>query len=150
MGYYNIVDEDESFPSQEFSEHTGLEWLYVQWKLPMDADELGFMLRGANFKTVSKLFKSILKLNPQLKLFNDVKSKMAMYHICMGALSRFNIDDIAFFSYPNDRSNIIAYNYSNRFLKKKIENKTNFKQGIQWVMSPITLDRVIKELEISV
>ncbi len=143
--------EKEDFPSKEFGIHTGLRWIYVDWILPMDADAAGQFLRRylsgqVSSSQVSYFYLKILELNPELKSIIGRKSKISKYHICMGVVSKFNLDDITFYSMPFDRNIIISYNQSNMDVKRRIIAKAGCDIG--WVMSPTTRSRVIKELDV--
>ncbi len=142
--------EKQDFPSKEFGVATGLEWIYVDYKLPDNPDYLADKLIGLRdnkgYKQINDLYKTLISLNPELNQLKKTRKGSIMFDICYGVISKFNINDIEFFSFNRRDSFLTSYNQSNRSLMKIIMKNT--KADIQWVMSPTTFIRVIKELNI--
>lgn len=175
--FEDFKNHEETFPSEEFAKVTGMNWLTKDWKMPGNPDEIGYNIEKwsdqlENKKTADKasdnlisLYKKILKLNPELKDLGEPKSWDNILDFCRGTLSKFNLDDIKFYSNLgwDDR---MKYNVGNRDLSNKINQTAQkialakIKKGsddlekfnphsfqVQWVMSPKTIERVKKELK---
>ena len=148
----------EEFPSKEFGEKTGMGWIWVDWKIPTEADKFAATLRKlyddleeANKEKGEKiasdiieLYKKVAEMNPAMKELGDPKSWQNIYDFLQGVNSKFNIDDIKFYSGLgwDERA---EYNIKNRSTSDAISAKADAVIG--WVMSPTTIERVKKELK---
>ncbi len=166
--FENESIHEQIFPSEEFGIATGMDWIYVKWKLPVDekdpdkaadffAAELMKLHNDMNWKNdldtekeknaikeLSKFYSELIKLNPELnkKAKNGLTFDYA-FDVCFGALSRFNLDDIMFYSNISIQEKL-EYNRKNRETINSIEEKAESMIG--WVMCPETIKRVKKEL----
>ncbi len=148
----------QKFPSEEFGKHTDIDWIYQEWNLPVGytADELGSKIRnGFNWEKstvedkveIKKIYNELLSLNPKMNFgtseyFNKIEDYYYMYNVIYGALSKFNIADIAYFAVSIFNGNsIVDYNISCSNEKKQLEKK--FGCEINWVQSPETRDRLL-------
>lgn len=148
---------DQIFPSEDFGKDTGMDWIYKDWKLPVDANKAGEMIDkwsdDLDVKAKAKkageeliaFYQYLIHANPELKDLGEPKSWLNILDFCYGVISKFIIDDIKF--YANlDWPDKVKYNMGKKELMNKIEKKT--KSSIGWVMSPTTIERVKKELDI--
>lgn len=145
----------QTFPSQEFADKTGLGWLFTEWKLPGTADDTyERMSKASDAMDQSKesgasdllsLYMEILSLNPELQELPEPKSWKQLLDVIHGAISKFNYDDIAFFSASSFES-ILKYNRSTVEDRRKVISK-HFGMYPQWVMSPKTLERVERTIK---
>ncbi len=155
---------EQEFPSEEFGIATGMDWIYTKWKLPVDEkdddkaadmfgyelgkiyDDIGTKSENVAIKKLSEFYLKLVELNPEMK--KTVKTNLEfryVFDICYGALSRFNLDDIIFFS-SISRQEKLEYNAKNRnTIIPSIEAKADCSIG--WVMCPETIKRVKKELD---
>ena len=154
--FEDFKNHEETFPSEEFGIATGMDWIFKDWKMPGDPDEIGYYIEKwsdelENKKTADKasdnligLYKTILELNPELKGLGEPKSWDNILDFCRGPLSKFNLDDIKFYAeLPwNDK---VMYNRKNQPIMDEIHKITGTQ--VQWVMSPTTIERVKKELK---
>lgn len=141
------ISPKETFPSKEFSEHTGIKDLYTDWVLPDGmspedvADVCGKYCESAEF-----LHHQIVTLNTKLADIKIVTYRAAV-DLIMGAVSKFIFDDIAFFVGRTDERNaLILYNMGNDKRKDKIVQICG--KYPEWVCCPKTLERIEKELGI--
>jgi hypothetical protein len=149
--------EKETFPSEEFGKATGMDWIYVDWKIPGTPDEVAQKLKDLfddlekknkakkAADSVIELYKEFLKLNPEMQELEEPTSWLNLYDYMHGAISKFNIDDINFYA-NMDWDDRVKYNMSNRKLMDDIAKKAGV-DGTGWVMSPTTVARVKKELK---
>jgi hypothetical protein len=145
------MNRKQVFPSKEFGLKSGLDWVYVDWKIPGDCDELGRTfrrwLKNQDHGFITDLFETILMMNPELEALGKTKDKKVLYHFCYGVVSKFNIDDIKFFSYNVEQGVISKYNSSTHDLRDRIGKKVGMGH-LGWCISPTTFDRIVKELKI--
>ena len=141
----------QSFPSKEFGLKSGLDWIYVDWQIPGDCNELGNIfrrwLKNKDEDFIMDLFDLLVKMNPELEALGKPKDKMILYHLCYGVISKYNIEDIKFFSYNVELDVLSAYNKSMQDLKNRIGKKVGMGH-LGWCISPHTFERIVKELKI--
>jgi hypothetical protein len=148
-------NHEEVFPSEAFGKATGMDWIYKEWKLPLEADEAGYKigkwsdeleskkLQKKAADNLMKFLRALLDLNPELAELGEPKSWDNVIDFCRGAISKFNLNDIKFYSSLgwDDR---LQYNRKNRPLMDQFEKKFGVPTG--WVMSPTTIKRAKKNL----
>lgn len=152
--------EPERFPSEDFGKDLGMDWIYTDWKLPDSADNVAFKLselfdgldnknpkkkQEESAKGLIQLYHELLELNPEMEKFGEPESWMQINDIISGMVSKFNFDDIDFYS-NLDWNGKLAYNVKNRKNYDAIMNASQKTTG--WVLSPTTITRVKKELNI--
>ena len=129
--------------------------IYTEWNLPTDFQSAGKYLASLYVnnkwkeKELLKFYDKIVKLNPELKQFDnhdDTWDKEAIVH---GVISKFNIDDISFFiNNPNyiERNKIVdpLIEKIKGLLRRKKINTEGFPG---WVPSPETCYTIIQYLE---
>jgi hypothetical protein len=150
----------EIFPSENFGKDIGMDWIYKEWKLPGTPDEIADKLEklfdGLDTKNPKKtqeesanglmsLYLDLLELNPEMEKFGKPVSWMEINDIISGMVSKFNFDDIKFYS-KLGWDDKMAYNMKNRANYDAIMNASQKTTG--WVLSPTTIARVKKELNI--
>lgn len=153
---------DEVYPSEEFGKHTGLDWVYKDWKMPfgMLRDEIGKKLRKwfsdvlnnngteTEIKTyrdnIIDIYNKIIRVNKELKKI-PVKSIGDVYDVCMGVISKFNFDDINFFV-SFDNVSRIKHNIENRPIISQLEIAAG--HDMQWVPSPFTTEKLLNHFNI--
>lgn len=151
---YDYSQHEETFPSKETGEDLGLSWLYNDWKLPdnMTPDELGKLVMRKNDiiqevrkgnkvtaeKIITDLYNKLIVLNPELKNIRYKNIGNAL-DLLFGALSKFNYDDIKFFTEHTSKE-LIAYNHKNN--KRSGDLQSNLGVDISWVMSPVTFKKM--------
>ena len=151
---------DEEFPSQDFGEAAGIDWIWKEWKLPkgMDEHSLGKMLQAEMFnvtyrnihaeaskKVIGKVFKDLVKLNPELKGMKASDDIWMMYDWCRGIVSRFNKEDIEFYVSMTLEQKM-EHNKKMEGKNYRIAKAVGGYPG--WVMSPKTMHRVMQELDL--
>ncbi len=148
MGRINYIIEKQKFPSHKFGNITGMDWIYSEYKLPDEENYLADTLLKwrdcSDYQKMYALYKKLITMNPELERLRKTRKGTIIFDICYGVISRFNIDDIEFFSF--NRKHMSSYNQIKRPLTKIISAKA--KCDIEWVMSPKTLSRVCNELKI--
>lgn len=147
-----MSNKKQKFSSKDFGVKTNLHWIYKDWKLPMEENEAALHIMclhdDMDIDGLKSFYNDLKRLNPVLGRLKTDNMRI-MYHICFGAISKYNYNDIKFFSLNDDtlESEVIRiYNMRVREQKSKIVMMLN--TDIQWVMSPPTLKRVNKELGI--
>ena len=130
----------EKFPSQEFAETVdkdGLEWLWTEWKIPKM--KISF---NSTIKKAKSYLEEVIKLNPELSVIK-AETVVEIVQIYAGVLSKFNLEDIKFFT--ENHTNIEDYNFHENF-DNWIEIQKIAKFDIGWIMSPITVEKLKKQL----
>ncbi len=84
---------------------------------------------------VNDYYNTLLELNPELKKLDSHKQ----YDVCYGAISKFNFDDIDFYS-SIVFTIMLTYNTNIGSLKNGLVTK--FKTEMNWVPSPKTLGKL--------
>ncbi len=151
------------FPSKVFGEATGLNWIWTDWKLPknMTPDEayLKFLnlQKGLDDESTAKvsrdgiysMYMEILRLNPELKKLPEPETFAPIFNAIHGAISKFNFDDIKFYS-GLTMPERAEYNsdIKQRLRVSLIANKAGLVH-CNWVLSPTTMKRVEAELNIT-
>lgn len=131
----------EKYPSKEFSDHIGIDFLYKDWVVyPLLTCKS--LIRYGD-KRIDKLFNKLLLDNPDLNCINITNSH-DKFNVLMGCISKFSLDDIKYFT--ENYSNIVEYNINTTNEISKIEVLTN--TSCQWVLSPITISKLNKILNI--
>lgn len=160
----NLYPYDEVYPSEEFGKHTGLDWVYNEWKMPFGIlrDEIGKKLRKwhsdvlnnngteAEIKTyrdnIIDIYNKIIRVNKDLRKI-PVKNINDVYDVCMGVISKFNFDDIKFFV-NFDHVLRIKHNIESRPIIKQIEKAAG--HDMQWVPSLITTEKLLNHFNIKI
>lgn len=151
----------EKCASENFGKHTGMDWIYKNWELPIkDKGEAGYYIatwydtilnsKGKkDQKNVEKsvdnildFYKKLIQLNPELGKI-EIPSLMQLYDVCLGAISKFNLEDITFYT-NMDWDDRLKYNRDHRSDINMIEKKAGI--SCFWVLSPKTRERVELEL----
>ena len=146
----------EEFLSEDFGRATGMHWTYKQWTMPEGKDEhaVGKILKDIDWNSaeLTMLFIELAMLNKELQsIFTECNNKSSSPagnvrgRILAGVISRFSADDILFFCMRSNNE-LIKYNEEIKPRKKKLETLAGSK--IYWVMSPATLERAEKQVEV--
>ena len=150
--------KEQIYPSQEFGIHIGMPDLFVEWKMPGDksADECARELLAWNWakldseeekkgeKIMHQFYSELVELNTDLYRI-EVKTNSQIYDVCMGAVSKFNFEDIKFFSLI-EKTELLKYNVNNKGTYDRIENKCN--KYPEWILCPSNLQKVLDALGI--
>jgi len=144
--------QSQTFPSKEFSLHTKIQGLYTDWIMPngLTPDEAAEVVLRWNMAEpdtdeeknaeiiLQAFYNSLITENPMLYRI-EATTVGQVYDICMGAISKFTVEDIEFFALQS-KPELIAFNRGNNKLKDKIEEKCGMFP--QWILCPHNLQRV--------
>lgn len=138
------LNRPQEFPSLEFAQQTGIDFVTTDWKLPKDVNEFADELHDAfdtdNFDMLKSMYAEVINLNPQLKNIK-LKTYGDLYGLIYGAISKFNYDDIKFFIEQGE--NRIRYNLNADTQDRRANIMMKYKvNSLQWVLSPTTLQKL--------
>jgi len=139
----------QHFPSYDFAKVSGLNYVYTNWNFPYDLHKYihDFMIAWDkdNLNKCKKMYIDLIKLNPQLGEI-DCKTYDDIFNVVRGAGSKFNFDDIKFFTdlSADSMNHLLAYNQKNRNITNKIASKYGL-DSLQWVASPQTMKKLLSE-----
>ena len=154
--YKDSIFFKTEFPSEELEKKSKVKNLSKKWKLPFNFNEeelenlIGIFIEDE--KVTDIFFKEIIKLNPQLEIFNDLKFKEGDYYpknnVIGGVCSRFNLRDILDFV-DNRRS--IDYVEDGNYIFKSIDDfysniYNSVKKSVKdigYFPSPYTLRKIL-------
>jgi len=136
----------ERYPSKEFYNKVKIEGLYKEWFISFNLSYYNSLHSGGKkFKkiNINKLYKQHITDNSELTgiIVNDEMDKL---YVLAGVISKFNYDDIKYFT--ENSHNIILYNIMNSDFYLLIEQI----YGVipEWVISPKTIELLKIELDL--
>ena len=154
--YKDSIFFKTEFPSEELEKKSKVKNLSKKWNLPFEFTEeelenlIGIFIEDEKITDI--FFKEIIRLNPQLEVFNDINFKEGDYYpknnVIGGVCSRFNLRDILDFI-DNRRS--IDYVDDGNYIFKSIDDfysniYNSVKKSVKdigYFPSPYTLRKIL-------